>query len=162
MKKNRIKLRTTLLISLIIVLIDQATKYLARDLLENSSAKVFIPRIIHLQLVHNTGAAFSIFRDNAIILGILSIIVSGIILKWIINSSPLKLINALGGSFLMAGSIGNGIDRLLLGSVTDFIAFSFVEFPIFNIADISINIGIIFFLIDTLNELKIKKHRSST
>ena len=68
------------------------------------------------------------------------------LLYLIIKKDFNSIIEKLGYSFLLAGSLGNGIDRVLNGYVVDFINLNFINFPVFNIADISINIGFILIL----------------
>ena len=66
----------------------------------------------------------------------------------LLKKPPISLWNLNALAFLLGGTLGNGIDRLLKGHVVDFLEIVPVNFPIFNIADISINIAIIFFIID--------------
>ena len=105
-------------------------KLLSKDLL-----------VFTIDLVRNYGAAFNILSGNRLLLSFISII-STIILSYFIFISENKFINRYGLSFILAGSIGNGIDRILNGYVIDFIKIKFVDFPVFNIADIVINIGV--------------------
>ena len=97
--------------------------------------------VLTIDLVRNYGAAFNILSGNRLLLSFISII-STIILSYFIFISENKFINRYGLSFILAGSIGNGIDRILNGYVIDFIKIKFVDFPVFNIADIVINIGV--------------------
>ena len=152
MKKRNLASKPTLLISICVVLIDQASKVLARHYLTNGVPKGFIPDLIQIRLIKNTGAAFSIFSNSTLLLGILSFAVSILLIIWILQSSPLPLIQALGGALLLGGTIGNGIDRWFQGGVTDFLELVPISFPIFNIADIAINIAIICFGINALME----------
>ena len=110
-------------------------KLLSKDLL-----------VFTIDLVRNYGAAFNILSGNRLLLSFISII-STIILSYFIFISENKFINRYGLSFILAGSIGNGIDRILNGYVIDFIKIKFVDFPVFNIADIVINIGVCILII---------------
>ena len=98
--------------------------------------------ILTIEYIRNYGAAFNILSGSRLFLSLISII-STIILMYFIFIREDKRINKYGLSFIVAGSIGNGIDRIFYGYVIDFIKIKFVDFPIFNIADISINIGVL-------------------
>jgi signal peptidase II len=108
-----------------------------------------IPKILNFTYVRNTGAAFSLFQGHDW-LRWLSLIVS---LALIVVGIVKPLANRweqLGYGCILAGAMGNGIDRWRFGSVVDFIELKFIHFAVFNWADISINLGIIFLLIHTL------------
>tara|TARA_B100000614_G_scaffold103158_1_gene92740 strand:+ start:1117 stop:1428 length:312 start_codon:yes stop_codon:yes gene_type:complete len=96
--------------------------------------------------VRNYGAAFNLLSGSRFFLSFISVI-SAIILSYFIFISENKHINKYGLSFILAGSIGNGIDRILKGYVIDFIKIKFIDFPVFNIADIVINIGVLILII---------------
>ena len=102
--------------------------------------------IFTINLVRNYGAAFNIFEGSRLFLSFISVI-STIILSYFIFISETKLINKYGLSFILAGTIGNGIDRILNGYVIDFIKAKFIDFPVFNIADIVINVGVFILII---------------
>ena len=102
--------------------------------------------IFTIDFVRNYGAAFNILSGNRLFLSIISIS-STIILSYFIFIRENKVINKFGLSFILAGSIGNGIDRILNGYVIDFIKIKFIDFPIFNIADIVINVGVFILII---------------
>ena len=102
--------------------------------------------IFTIQFVRNYGAAFNIFSGSRLFLSLVSII-STLILFYFIFINENKLINKYALSFILAGTIGNGIDRLLNGYVIDFIKIKFINFPVFNIADIVINIGVLILII---------------
>ena len=133
-----------ILLSIFIFLTDQFTKYL---MLQNY--KLFINKnlfLFKLDLVKNYGAAFNIFDGNRIFLSIISIIFSIILLYLILRKKTSNLSYLYSYSFILGGTIGNGLDRILNGFVVDFINLNIINFPVFNIADISINIGFIFLL----------------
>ena len=109
--------------------------------------------VFKIVLVRNYGAAFNIFTGSRLFLTLISII-SSIILAYFIFISDSKHINKYGLSFILAGTIGNGIDRIFNGYVIDFIKIKFIDFPIFNIADIVINIGVLILIISYLKNKK--------
>ena len=103
--------------------------------------------IFTIEYIRNYGAAFNILSGSRLFLSLISII-STIILMYFIFIREDKRINNYGLSFIVAGSIGNGIDRIIYGYVIDFIKIKFINFPVFNIADIAINIGILIMIIN--------------
>ena len=102
--------------------------------------------LFRLDLVKNYGAAFNIFSGNRIFLSSVSIIFSILLIYIILSKNTLKIFDLLSYCFILGGTIGNGLDRILKGFVIDFINLNYINFPVFNIADISINIGFIFLL----------------
>ena len=131
-------------LSIFIVLIDQFTKYLMFY-----NKKLFINKdfiLFKLDFVKNYGAAFNIFSGSRIFLSLISILFSIILIYLIFRKNTLNSFDLYSYSFILGGTIGNGIDRIYKGFVVDFINLNIINFPVFNIADISINIGFIFLL----------------
>ena len=141
--KNQTKLYF-IYFSIFIIILDQFTKYLIFY-----NYKLFINKdflLFRIDFVKNYGAAFNIFSGNRIFLSLISIIFSILLIYLILRKNSLNLIDLYSYSFILGGTIGNGIDRILRGYVIDFINLNIINFPVFNIADISINIGFIFLL----------------
>ena len=131
-------------LSIFIVLIDQFTKYLMFY-----NKKLFINKdflLFKLDFVKNYGAAFNIFSGSRVFLSLISIFFSILLIYFIFRKNTLNQIDLYSYSFILGGTIGNGIDRLHKGFVVDFINLNIINFPVFNIADISINIGFIILL----------------
>jgi len=129
-------------LSIFIVLIDQFTKYLMFY-----NKKIFINKdflLFKLDFVKNYGAAFNIFSGSRVFLSLISIFFSILLIYLIFRKNTLNLFDLYSYSFILGGTIGNGIDRIYKGFVVDFINLNIINFPVFNIADISINIGFIF------------------
>ena len=133
-----------LFLSFFIFLLDQITKNIIKFKYDSFLNKNFI--LFNLDLVKNTGAAFNIFSGSRIFLSLVSLIITLVLLYLIIKNKNLEKIDLYSYSFILAGTMGNGIDRITKGYVIDFINLNFINFPVFNIADISINIGFLFFL----------------
>jgi len=131
-------------LSIFIVLIDQFTKYLMFYNKNSFINKDFL--LFKLDFVKNYGAAFNIFSGNRIFLSCISIIFSILLTYLILRKNTLNSYDLYSYSFILGGTIGNGIDRIFKGFVIDFINLNFINFPVFNIADISINVGFIFLL----------------
>ena len=131
-------------LSIFIILVDQITKYLMsynHKILLNKDFLLF-----KLDFIKNYGAAFNIFSGSRIFLSLISIIFSIIIIYLILRKNTLNSFYLYSYSFILGGTVGNGIDRIFKGFVVDFINLNFINFPVFNIADISINIGFILLL----------------
>ena len=133
--------KINLIIVSIIVTLDQISKYfitLNYDYFLNKNIFIF-----SINFARNYGAAFNIFEGNRVFLSLISIISSLILIYFIFFKGRLNLLDRYGLSLILAGSLGNGIDRIIKGYVIDFINLKLFDFPIFNIADIAINIGCI-------------------
>jgi len=131
-------------LSIFIVLIDQFTKYLMfynKELFINKDFLLF-----KLDFVKNYGAAFNIFSGSRVLLSLISIFFSILLIYLIFRKNTLYSYDLYSYSFILGGTIGNGIDRIYRGFVVDFINLNIINFPVFNIADISINIGFIILL----------------
>ena len=131
-----------LLLSFFIILIDQFTKYLMFYNYKKFINKDFL--LFRLDFVKNYGAAFNIFNGSRILLSFISIVFSILLIYLILRKNKINFLDLYSYSFILGGTIGNGMDRILKGFVIDFINLNVINFPVFNIADISINIGFIF------------------
>jgi len=131
-------------LSIFIVLIDQYTKYLMFY-----NKKLFINKdflLFKLDFVKNYGAAFNIFSGSRVFLSLISIFFSILLIYLIFKKDTFNTFDLYSYSFILGGTIGNGIDRIYRGFVVDFIKLNIINFPVFYIADISINIGFIILL----------------
>lgn len=130
------------LTAIIILLIDQVTKYFVKTKMALYESIPVIPNIFHLTYIENPGAAFGLFANKRLFFIIITfIILSGVIYFYRqLSTKNIWLKFALG--MVMGGAIGNLIDRLRAGTVTDF--FDFRIWPVFNIADSAIVIGMIY------------------
>ncbi len=131
-------------LSIFIVLVDQFTKYLI-----SYNKKLFINKdflLFKLDFVKNYGAAFNILSGSRIFLSLISIIFSILLIYLIFRKYTLNSLDLFSYSFILGGTVGNGIDRIYKGFVVDFINLNIINFPVFNIADMSINIGFIILL----------------
>ena len=131
-------------IAALVVLVDQATKFLAVEFLKPLGQIAVIPNVFYLSYVHNTGIAFGMFQDYpaawSIIISI-SIILLFVGIYFFIHEPFAKKV-AYG--FILGGAIGNWIDRIRLHYVIDFLDFR--VWPVFNIADSFITIGVVLFI----------------
>lgn len=129
-----------------IILADQGTKWLAQTRLSQISTYPLIEGVFHLTYVRNTGAAFSILRNQQLLLIVITSAVMvglGFWLRTLISSGKSTgLLLAL--SFILAGGIGNLIDRVRLNYVIDMMDFRLINYPVFNVADCFIVVGTVF------------------
>ena len=132
------------ILGVVILILDQLTKIL----LINKNLSV-IPNFLSLTYTENTGGAFGALNSNTILITIISfIIIIGIIVFIVIKKDEIH--NFYPYTLVLAGSIGNLIDRLFRGKVVDFIDVNLFNFPNFNIADICIVIGIFWIVIELI------------
>jgi len=131
-------------LSIFIVLIDQLTKYLMLYNYKKFINKDYL--LFRLDFVKNYGAAFNLFSGSRIFLSFISIFFSILLIYLIFRKNTLNSFDLYTYSFILGGTIGNGLDRIYKGFVVDFINLNIINFPVFNIADISINIGFIFLM----------------
>ena len=130
-----------ILISIIIFILDQIIKYSINENYANFINKNYI--FFTIDFVKNYGAAFNIFNGSRVFLSLVSIFFSNVLIYLIMFKKNIRVIDLYGYSLILGGTLGNGLDRVLKGYVIDFINLKFINFPVFNIADISINIGFI-------------------
>ena len=140
--------RSSLLIALVIVVVDQGSKAWASNSLQGGQTLPLLPHLLSLQLVHNTGAAFSVLQNSTALLGLLSLGVGIALIFWIWRERVLPIWQGLAAAALLGGTLGNGLDRWRLGYVVDFLALEPIDFPIFNGADVAINLAVLCFAID--------------
>lgn len=149
----RLKNRLFWVAAVIGVGLDQLTKYWVVqtfDLTNPPDTWALWPGVFHFTYVTNTGAAFSLFSNNGEWLRWLSLLVSLALMLLGVRVTFPNRWESLGYGLILSGAFGNGIDRFLSGEVVDFLDFRLIGFPIFNVADICINIGIVCLLIAVL------------
>ena len=131
-----------LICSFLIIFIDQVTKYIALTRLEGLEV-TFIPKVIDFVYVKNNGAAFNILSGKIELLSLISVVFAVGVIWYIIYKKPQNKMFRFSLMLLFAGAVGNVIDRIFRGFVVDFIKTTFIDFPVFNIADIAIVCGAI-------------------
>lgn len=128
-----------LIIIILGLLIDRLTKIYA---VNNLMAKNIDGKLFNLTYLENRGAAFGILQDKRMIFIILtSAIVIYLLYYFVKNIKTSPRILNISLAMIISGAIGNFYDRLIQGYVVDFIEFSFVKFPVFNVADILVTLG---------------------
>jgi len=131
------------------LLLDQASKLLAQKYLQFFSETIIIKPLLSFQLVYNFGAAYGILQNKKLLLLLISFFVIFILIFFKKHLSVNKY-SRLATACLWIGTLGNLLDRIRLGYVIDFINIHVI--PVFNIADIAINLAVLFFVIDAICE----------
>lgn len=124
-----------------LVAADQVVKYLVRTHIPLGASAPLLPGLVELTYFQNTGAAFSILREHTWLLTIISAAVAVGIAAALARKAVRHPFGALSLSVVLAGALGNLIDRALFGYVTDMFNLQFVHFAVFNVADICVVCG---------------------
>lgn len=151
------------LISALLVGLDQWSKYLTVQNISLGETKEFIPGFLSLTHLRNTGAAWSLLEGKMIFFYVITVIVSVVIIYFLIQNYKKSIWYSVGLSFVLAGAIGNFIDRVRLGYVVDMLQTDFMNFPIFNVADSTLVVGVIcIFIYLILDEKAAKEGKNGT
>ncbi|MDX1253175.1 MAG: signal peptidase II [Gammaproteobacteria bacterium] len=149
-------------LSLVVIVLDQATKFLASGMLILHQPVAVLP-FFNLTLMHNTGAAFSFLHDASgwqrWFFAVLALIVSVMLVLWLRRLQPQERWLATALTLVLGGALGNLVDRLMYGYVVDFIQLYYQDwyYPAFNVADSAITVGAVMLVIDTFKGKE--KHR---
>lgn len=149
---RRTRITLFLAMAAVAVILDQIVKAWVRSTLpKTGDTAPFIPGVLRLLHVENTGAAFSMGEGKGFFFVAIAvaIFILALLAVW---KEDLSVPFALALGAVAGGGIGNMIDRLVQGSVTDFFATQFMDFPVFNVADIFVTLGVICVLICLIRE----------
>lgn len=137
---------------ILLLALDQWTKYLAIAHLRDQSAIILIPGVLELQYLENFGAAFGILQNQRWLFVLLCCIFLAVAVYFYgkLPSKKEYWLFRVMTVLLAAGAVGNLIDRVMRGYVVDFIYFSLIDFPIFNFADCCVVTGGILMLLNVL------------
>lgn len=143
-------------ITSIVLIIDQIVKLLINNKMALYQQIKIIPKFFTIYYVKNTGAAFSILEDSTILLTIISVIFIVILDRMIKKEKTFTKLSAISLGMIMGGIFGNLIDRIIHHAVIDYLSFQIFkyEFPVFNIADIGITVGVGLLIISMILERK--------
>ncbi len=146
------------IIALLFIFIDQLSKWLAVIFLQGNGRFGVIPYLFNVVYVENRGAAWGMFSEHRWVFILLSSVAILALLGYFFLVRPKDRLLLWSLILILAGGIGNMIDRLLLGYVVDFIEFAFVDFPVFNVADSCVCIGaallVLYLIISTVKDYK--------
>jgi len=150
---DKIHVLKWLWLSLLIIILDQATKLWASHSLDFNQPVAVLP-YLNLTLLYNTGAAFSLLAQaggwQRWFLTVLALFVSAFIITWLSRLQPQQRWLAVALALILGGALGNVIDRIIYGYVIDFIDVYYQNWhwPAFNIADSAISVGAVMLIID--------------
>ncbi len=139
--------------SAVLIFIDFIVKSLAYNHLSFGKVIVLLPNAVRLLYLKNTGAAFGILKGNQGFLVFFALCVCLYIIYYVQRELPKNRMQLFGLIFLFSGTVGNLLNRICLGGVIDYIDL-FGRWPVFNLADIFINIGIILLIISIIRAEK--------
>lgn len=149
----------SLICTAVIIGLDQLTKFLVYG----SPARSIIGNLLWFDSTLNTGVAFSMFSGASIVFIIISSLASALMIYLIISKKILKTrYEKITIGIILGGTIGNLVDRIVFKGVRDFIYLKFINFAIFNVADMAITLGvialIIYYLVISLKKEKKEKN----
>ena len=130
------------ILAVLLVLADQAVKFAVRASIELGRSVPFLPGIMDLTYVQNTGAAFSILEAHTWLLTLTSLAVVLVMCRLIVKGFFQNALGRWAAALVLAGGVGNLIDRAVFGFVTDMFRTTFIDFPVFNVADCCITVGV--------------------
>lgn len=137
------------LLSMLLIFFDQITKYLAVTRLKDQASVVLIQGVFELHYLENRGAAFGVLQGKKAFFVLIAILMV-VLLTYVYGKIPMeRRFFALHGICIVvfAGAIGNFIDRIMHNYVIDFLYFSLIDFPIFNVADIYVTCAMALFIV---------------
>ncbi len=140
------------LVIVFVTLLDQVTKFLALRYLSDGNSIPVITNVFHLTLVPNKGIAFGFFRSHPQLLFLLITLSLIFLFIWGLRMREGTWVQRFGLALILGGALGNWLDRLRYGAVIDF--FDFRVWPVFNVADSAITIGVCLFIILMLRPSK--------
>ena len=133
-----------LILSILFVIADQVVKMWTVNNFSLHEGMEFIKGIVSILYVRNTGAAWGMFEGKMFFFYLITAVAVGTLLYLMFKEKGKSKLLLTAYSLILAGAVGNFIDRIRLGYVVDMFKFEFIDFPIFNVADICLTIGVIF------------------
>lgn len=143
-------------ITIVILILDQITKFIITKTMQIGDSFEVIPNFLSITSHRNNGAAWGILSGKMAFFYIITVIILIILIVFFIKEAKRNLLMQIAISLLFAGALGNFIDRVLNGEVVDFVdtyIFSY-NFPIFNVADSSLTIGVVLVIIALLRDMR--------
>ena len=149
------------LLSILVIIIDQISKLIVVKNMNIGEEIILIKKFFSLMYVTNTGAAFSILENSTSLIIIISLFCTALIVSLMQREKNMTKLKKFSFIILIGGMISNLIDRVFYKNVIDFLSFNLInyKFPVFNIADIGITIGVLIYLIINLREEILSKKK---
>ena len=136
----------------ILIVLDQLVKSYVVQNIALGEVKTWIPNLVSLTYLQNRGAAFSILQDQQLLFAVITLVVVVGAIWYLHKHMEDSLWMVLGLTLIIAGGLGNFIDRISQGFVVDMFHLDFINFAIFNVADSYLTVGVIILLIAMLKE----------
>lgn len=154
--KRQYYISISLFITIVILLLDQITKFIIASSMRVGDSFNVIPHFLNITSHRNNGAAWGILSGKMSFFYIITIIILVVLIIFYIKEAKQHLLMQVAISLLFAGALGNFIDRVLHGEVVDFVDTNIFgyNFPIFNVADSSLTIGVLLIVIALLTDMK--------
>ncbi|MGX7394580.1 signal peptidase II [Carnobacterium mobile] len=144
----------------VIIGIDQWTKYLTVTHIPLHDVVEVVPGVLSWMYLQNSGAAWSILEGQMWFFYLITLVVVGVIIYYLQKYGKNSRLLSIALAFILAGAVGNFIDRLRIEYVVDMIRLEFIDFPIFNVADMSLFIGVALMLLYVVLDETDKKRKS--
>lgn len=156
--KKKYYIGISLLVAILVIVFDQVTKWFIATSMKIGDSYEVIPNFLNITSHRNNGAAWGILSGKMGFFYIITLIILVVLIVFYIKEAKFNLFMQVAISLLFAGALGNFIDRILHGEVVDFIDTNIFgyDFPIFNIADSSLTIGVLFVIIALLKDTTTK------
>ena len=154
--KRQYYIGISIFITIVILILDQITKFIITKTMQIGDSFEVIPNFLSITSHRNNGAAWVILSGKMAFFYIITVIILIILIVFFIKEAKHNLLMQIAISLLFAGALGNFIDRVLNGEVVDFVdtyIFSY-NFPIFNVADSSLTIGVVLVIIALLRDMR--------
>lgn len=157
--KKKYYITISLIVAIAILIIDQVTKRIIATTMNIGDSYEVIPNFLNITSHRNNGAAWGILSGKMGFFYIITIVILIVLVLFYIKEAKYNLFMQVAISLLFAGALGNFIDRLVNGKVVDFVDTNIFgyDFPIFNVADSSLTIGVLFIIIALLKDANSKE-----
>ena len=157
--KKKYYITISLIVAIAILIIDQVTKRIIATTMNIGHSYEVIPNFLNITSHRNNGAAWGILSGKMGFFYIITIVILIVLVLFYIKEAKYNLFMQVAISLLFAGALGNFIDRLVNGEVVDFVDTNIFgyDFPIFNVADSSLTIGVLFIIIALLKDANSKE-----
>ncbi|MEY8462790.1 signal peptidase II [Streptococcus merionis] len=146
------KKKILILVIILMIALDQWVKYYTVKHIGLGETQSFIPNVLSLTYLKNYGAAFSILQNQQWFFFLVTLVIMTMAIRYLWRNSDESLLLVSSLVLIIAGGLGNFIDRLRLGYVVDMFQTEFMDFAIFNVADSYLTVGVVLIFIYILKE----------
>lgn len=136
-------------IAIVVFALDQWVKWLVRTHMVLGQGIGVWPPVLYLDYIRNPGGAFGILPNHRWLFVLVAVVVIAVVV-WIERRWHPDWVGRIGLGLLLGGALGNLADRVIAGTVVDYVYFKIINFPVFNLADVSIDVGILVLILRSL------------